>query len=154
MPSLVNNNEKAYVTGTFGNIFNTYSREIIVFKEPIKTVITPNPNPNALFGFGSEQQTPLFTYTPVTGVFQALIKYAGRYGSDEKQNEINSELDAYLAQGPISIKVQGPTKDFIINGKTEKIVVDGLTSIVNGDNYRPQFFWGAQYYIFDLQVIQ
>jgi hypothetical protein len=154
MSSLVSQNEKNYVINTFSGIFDTWSREIIVFKEPIKTAIIPNPNPNALFGFGSEQQTPIFSYTPVTGVFQALIKYAGRYGSDSKQNEINSELDAYLAHGPVSIKVQGPTKDFIINGKTDKIIVDGLTTIIDGDTYRPQTFWGTQYYIFDLQVIQ
>ena len=154
MPSLVNNNEKAYVVNTFYSIFETWSRPITIYKQPIKVPIIPNPNPNALFGFGSEQQTPLFDYIPVTGTFQALIKYAGRYGSDDKQNNINSELDAYLADGPISIKVQGDCKDFLINGTTEKIMIDGIFAIMDGNLYRPQFFWGSQYYIFDLQTIK
>jgi hypothetical protein len=154
MPSLITDLQKTYVTGVFGNVFDTFSRPIIIYKEGIKTPVPTLPNNTAIFGFGQNQSQQLFSFTPVTGIYPAIIKYAGRYGSEEKEDILNSNIDAYFGNGPISIKIRGDTKDFIINGHTEKIQIDGVMCILDSKEYRPQFLWGSQFYIFDLQIIK
>ncbi len=150
MPSLVSQQDMATTTTMFNNIFDTWSRPVIIYKEPIKTQISPQA-PDALFGFGQSQSTELFTYEPVTGVFMALIRYQDRYASKEKGDEFQAEIEKYISDGPLSIKVRSDCKDFIVNGKTQKVEVDGFTYILSAVDPRPQFFWGNQFYIFDCE---
>lgn len=151
MPSLVTANEMSLTATMFNNIFDTWSRPIIVYKEPIKTQVVPQDS-SALFGFGPTQGIELFTYAPVTGIFQGLIRYQNRYASKEKGDEFQSEIDEYIADGPVSIKVRSDCKDFIMyNGKTQRLEVDGFPYILSAVDPRPQLFWNTEFYIFDLE---
>ena len=140
----------SFIATIIDNIFDTYSRQIIIYKQPIEQQVSPQPQ-GALFGFGQIQQNQLYTYTPVTGVFQAIIRYSDRYASTEKDNELQSEVDEYITEGPVSIKVQQNCKDFIINGVTDKIKIDGETYILDGVDPKAKFLFGSQYFIFDLE---
>ena len=150
MSSLVSTTEMSNTANMFNSIFDTWSRNIIIYKEPIKQQILPQ-NPNSLFGFGVTQSTELFNYIPVTGIYPALVRYNDRYASKSKQDEFQSELNKYVTEGPLSIKVRVDCMNFIVEGKTEKIQVDGFDYILDGIDPRVHYFWGNEFYIFDLE---
>lgn len=153
MSSLVSQSEMNDTAGIFQNIFETWSRNITIFKEPVKQEVFPQPT-NSLFGYGPSQDVQLLNYTPVTGVFPALIRYAARFASKEKGDELQPQINEYIPDGACSIKVNADCKDFIVNGRTEKIQVDGYMFILDGVDPQTQFFWNSQYFIFNLEKKQ
>lgn len=150
MASLVSDIQKTATAQIFENIFDTWSRTIVIYKEPIRTQVVPQ-DPNAIFGFGGMQNTDLFTYTPVTGIFQAMIKYQSKYGSMGGDDLFQGELNTYISDAPVSIKVRKDCSDFILNNKTERIDVDNLSYILKVATPNPQVFWNTEYYIYDLE---
>ena len=77
MPSLVTQSEVDVFTGDFQNLFDTFKRPIIVWKEPKKTFTTIENN--VYVGYGAESVKTNVTYTPQSGQFQAM-------GLDERVN--------------------------------------------------------------------
>jgi hypothetical protein len=146
MPSLISTTEKTVLTGIFGDIFDTFARDIVVYKEPIKTAIPVNPG-NFVYGFGEEQGQDSFTYTEVTGVFPAVV----RYGTQPQDVTQNADINAYIADGEVSIKVRKNCRDFINNGKTEKIVFDDRTFFLDSDE-KKQTFLSSEFFIFKLKA--
>lgn len=150
MSSLVSDNEKNATSQIFESVFDTWSRPILVYKEPLKTQIVPQDS-SALFGFGQMQATDIYTYTPVTGAFQAMIRYQNKFGSMGGDDLFQGELNTYISDAPVSIKVRKDCSDFILNNKTERIDVDGLSYILKVATPNPQVFWNVQYFIYDLE---
>ena len=56
MPSLISDTEKANLTGIFGDIFDTFSREIYIYKQPQK-VVPSGVTINTAFIFGYNMKT-------------------------------------------------------------------------------------------------
>ena len=54
MASLISDTEKANLTGIFGDIFDTFKRDVIIHKEPTKVVT--DVNINQIFGYGGDSQ--------------------------------------------------------------------------------------------------
>jgi hypothetical protein len=150
MSSLISNCEKEYTNKVFEDVFDTFSRNIIVYKEPLKTQVI-SPDSNAIFGFGQSQQNDIFTYTPITGVFPAMIKYQSRFGSKVGYDLFEGEINTYISDAPVSIKVRQDCSDFILTNKTERIEVDGLPYIMKEAAPNPQIFWNTVYMIYDLE---
>ena len=148
MSSLITLYEKQTTSNVFSDIFDTWSRPIIIYKEPIKTQILPE-NPNNLFGFGSSQSAELFTYTPVSGIYPALIRYQNKFSS--REDTFIPEVNEFTENKPLSIKVKNDCKNFILVGKTIKIQVDNLIYILTNIIPRPELFWNSEFYIFDLE---
>lgn len=144
MANLISPVERAVLTGIFDDIFDTFQRTIIVYKEPVRTLISPVPNTN-LFGFGESQQNDIYTYSGVSGVFPAVIRYGPIPPADYQP-----EMLTYLFASSVSIKVRKDCRDFIQDGKTEKIIVDGLTWILDSDQ-KKQTFLDSAYYVFNLK---
>lgn len=147
MASLISTSEKAIITGIFGNIFDTFSRNIIVVKEPLRIPIVPAPSHN-LFGFGAQQADDTFIYSGVSGIFPAAIHYPIGPSQDAPLTE---EINAFTFQGPISIKVRQDARDFINTNKTIHIIVDGRTFFLDSDENQNASFDG-RYFIFNLRV--
>lgn len=129
MPSLISSTELSIITGILSDVFDTRARSIIVYKEPIKTTISQGAS-NFVFGFGESQQQDAYSYTEVTGVYPAVVKYKT---IDQGEVEDNSEIMARISEDEISIKVRKDCRDFINSGKTEKIVCDDKTYFLNGE---------------------
>ena len=62
------------------------------------------------------------TYTPVTGVFQARVIYKG-----DKPDDRISTVEIQNPATESFIRVKQDCRDFIMEGKTEKITFDGKT---------------------------
>jgi len=146
MPSLISSTERALLTGIFNDIFDTFQRRIVVFKEPTKTSRTVNPN-DAVFGFGEVQTEYGYDYTEVTGVYPAVIRYG------DQQTDLNSDGNFRVPAGSVSIKVKKDCRDFINAGKTEKVEFDNRSFIIESEE-RKQSFLDSEFYLFILKPVK
>ena len=72
---MISINELNNLNNNFLSFFNTFCRNINIFKESIAIPI-PNSNPNqGVFGLGPMQSKQLYTYTQVSQSFPALINF-------------------------------------------------------------------------------
>ncbi len=142
MANLLSSENVAAFTGVLGDHFDTFSRSITIHKEPKKILSSINSN-NSYAGYGETSNQAVFTYVPQSQSFQAIISYKNEQASEVTQ--IGS-----FPLGMIKIKVQEAAADYIKNGKTEKIEVDGKSfNAVTED--KVQHYLGLQYYMFFLQ---
>ena len=144
MPSLVSQSEVDVFTGDFQNLFDTFKRPIIVWKEPKKTFTTIENN--VYVGYGAESVKTNVSYTPQSGVFQAMIRY-----TDKQKAEYLEPLQIMELAGDCRIKVEQPARDYIKQGKTEKIVIDGKSFNVQTDE-AVKYFFGVRLYVFHLKA--
>tara|TARA_Y100001972_G_C7585511_1_gene293572 strand:+ start:183 stop:623 length:441 start_codon:yes stop_codon:yes gene_type:complete len=142
MASLVSSGEKAALSGVFDDVFDTFKRDITIYKEPIKTL---NSISEAnIFGYGDASNQLNYTYTSETGVFPALIKY-----SDEQQENYYSDLAGGISKGDVRIKVKKDCRDFIEGGKTEKVEFDDKTwNVTSEDSVRR--FLDSEFFVYYL----
>lgn len=146
MPSLISTTERANLTGIFNDIFDTFCRQLIVYKEPTKVRTSYDPA-NMVYGFGETQQEEPYTYTQNTGVYPATIRYKGQ-GANFVAN-----LDALIPEGGCSVKVKSDAKDYIVNGKTERLVIDNKVYKLDSDE-KKQAFLDSNFYVFILRLVK
>lgn len=145
MPSLLTDIEIANATGVLGDLFDTFSREILVYKEPKK--IINQISTNSLPGYGEAAIKTNITYIPVSGAFQAKVKY-----NPKQDLELLPELKSRVSKGIVKIKVEQEAKNFIVgNGKTEKIMIDNKPYNVITDATMKRFIT-SEYFIFFLEA--
>lgn len=148
MSDFLTTGERAAISGDMDMIFDTMSkgRTITIVKSPIKTVIQVVNNNNA-FGFGDDQQEPIYSYTPVSGVFPAIIVYPRNHLSP-----LSAELNARIYAGKITIKVKQDCRDFLRDANAvNTIILDGKNFDIEGEERR-QMFLNDTYYLFDLEA--
>ena len=151
MASFLSATEQAGIRNVFSGSFDTWSRNITIYKEPIKTPVAPFPiTNNNLFGFGEEQQETTYTYTDVTGVYPAIIKYGDIGGNLSAGAPVMPEPNAITLASTVLIKVRPDARHFINNGPTSKIIVDGREYVLDSDE-RLQTFCGSEYYVFSIK---
>jgi len=147
MPDLLTSTERAAITGGFVDNFDTFSRSITIFKEPVKIIVSA-PSANTVFGYEDNQNVVNYTYLPVSGVFNARVIYNRKGKMDDKVSEIES---AYT-DGDCSIKVKENCLSFIQSGQTEKINFDDkFWKIIGGPKI--QNFLGLKLFVFSLDEI-
>jgi len=145
VPNLVNTTQRAILTGFLGDHYDSFKRNIVIFKEPINTINNIN-NDNYL-GYNETQQLQNYTTTTVSGIYPAIIN-----SLNNQPQDLITEIKAINAggKGKIKIKVEQPARDYINNGKTELILVDGNPFNLAGGE-RIQNYLGLVYYIFELE---
>ena len=146
MSSLINSGDKAVVSGIFNDIFDTFKRNIVIWKEPIKTVTTINES--YLYGYGNPANLINYTNSPVSGVFPAVVKY-----NDSMDAGYDSNTAAYWPEGYVRIKVQEPTKLFLESGKTERIDIDEKSFNVASE-MTPKKFLSSEFYVYHLKEVK
>ncbi len=144
MPSLITSSDVTSLTGDAFNHFLTFCRDIVVFKEPIKTVVSSSSDVYAGYGNSSEQQN--VTLTPVSGIYSAIVKY----NDDQKEGDPILNLNTTIPNGRARIKVAESGKVFIEAGKTECIDLDGYKYNL-ASTARVQNFLGLKFYVYYLE---
>lgn len=154
MSSLLSASETSGILSVFESSFDTWSRNITIFKEPLKTAVSPAPstqdNP---FGFEEHQQDELYTYTAVSGIYPAVIRYSDIEGNLSEKAPLLPEPLFHVYAGTINIKVRKDCRDFLNEGTTDRILVDGRTYLPESDE-RKQTFCNSEYYVFTLRKTQ
>ena len=116
MASLVSDAQKLAYSNVFNDIHDTFARPIIIYKIPIKTVISSNLNYN--FAYGNEQEGMDMVYTPVSGIFQARISWldpSSLNGFKDIKEEVHGNV--------VKLKVKKDVFDFLDNA--EHVEIDG-----------------------------
>lgn len=144
MPSLVSETERANLTGIFNDIFDTFKRPIVVWREPIK--VARATTEETLFGYGDSQPEQQYDYTPQSGAFEATIRYPSR-----QPVGVSTDSRTELSEGQVSIKVKRECRDYIKEGKVDKIIVDERSFVLDDDE-RKSTFLDSEFYIFILRA--
>jgi hypothetical protein len=153
MSSLVSETERQGILAVFEQSFDTWCRDIIVYKEPLKSTVAPSPDADNVFGFGDNQQDPVYTFsTPVTGYFKAVIKDPDIESATRQASEISPEIIARIVNNPISMKVRADAHRFLEDGPNQKVVdiLGEITYYVNGHPCL-QTYMGSKYWVYPLR---
>lgn len=150
MAGLMTATEQTNLAADMERVFQTFERptQIVVWKEPLKSVLSPDASNSLPIGFGDTQADEQYTFTPQSGTFDAIVRYVGF----RKIGELNTIADttALIPTSDVRIKVRQACFDYIESGKTDKISFDNRDFYFNG---KPEFrvFAGATYYIYQLK---
>ena len=143
MSTLISDPEKNNLTGIFNDIFDTFKRQIVVHKEPKRVV--SQVNTASLFGYGDPASSINYTYVPVSGVFDATIKY----NLDQDEQRLGDIPDD-VAVGGVFIKVKETARDYINKGKTEKITFDNKSFKVTSLDANRSFL-NSKFFVYKLE---
>jgi hypothetical protein len=145
MASLLSSTEVSAATGVMQDLFDTFSRPILIYKEPKK--IINQLSTNSLPGYGEAAIKTNISYIPVSGIFEAKVKY-----NPKQELELLPELKSRVSKGVVKIKVEREARDFIVqNGRTEKIVIDNKPYNVITDDTMKRFLT-SEYFVFFLEA--
>lgn len=152
MSSFLNASQIETLTGTFARHFEQYSSGIgnyvTVYKEPIK--VFNNVNSVNVYGYDSQDNNANteITYTEVSKTFPAMILN----GKDIK-GEQSLQLKLGFTLSDLFIKVDEENRNYLMNGKNERAIINGLTYDIGAD-YGTQNYFGLKYYYFKCEEKQ
>ena len=134
-------------SGAYGKHFNTFKRNIIVSKEPTRTIALTNRQSAPVFGYDSASNEVQYSYAAVTGQYMAMVTYSSL---DQKTEELE-DIKNVVGKGRVRIKVEKAARDFIEDGrKTENIQFDNKTfNVITFDGV--QNYLGLEYFVYYLQ---
>lgn len=147
MAGFVTNNQIFILTGTYSKHWDTFKKQIIIVKEPIRNEVTVNTNNSPIFGYGDAGQPPAsVTYTIVTGVYDAQVTIELFQDVAELEDVKN-----VIGHGQLTIKIKQDARDFIEDGrKTERFDYDG--SSYNKFSFGAETnFFGLKFYTYHLE---
>tara|TARA_Y100000004_G_C8919154_1_gene414599 strand:- start:64 stop:504 length:441 start_codon:yes stop_codon:yes gene_type:complete len=146
MADLLTTTERQNISGIIDDVFDTFKRDIVVYKEPTKSVT--DVDLDFMFGYDTESQSSNYTYTQVTGAYQATIKYI-KSNVDDTSEILNTQIENQVAR----IKVNRSARDFIENGSNEKVTFDSKNfEFISNDT--PKIFLGNTYYYYFVKEIR
>jgi hypothetical protein len=138
MADLLSNVQKSIYADVFNDIHDTFSRPITVWKTPLKTVISSDPDFNFLYG---DQPDLDVEYTPVSGVFDCRIQW-----QDPKSTQYLTNAPDGVPANMCRIKAKQDLLDFL--GDAIKIEIDGRTVESYGSSQPHGLFNNDFYNIF------
>jgi len=136
------------MTGACLNHFDTFKRNILIYKEPLKILSRAYNQTNFYAGYEEQSEPDAITYSGVSGTFSALVDYG--------RNERNQRIDVantQVTQETLRIKVREDARNFIRNGKTEKIEFDNNSFNIVGEEV-VQNYMGLAFYFYTLKLIK
>jgi len=148
MASLISTSERTGITAAFNDIFDTFKRQIVVYKEPIK--VLADLNSDMFFGYDLpfEAKPANYSYQIVSGSYYAMVRYA-----DDMSSEDTHELNSSIPEGQVRVKVQVDAFNFIESGKTEKIMFDDKNYNLVSESSVAKFL-DSTFYVYHLREIK
>lgn len=145
--SLLSLTEIASLTGVYNSLFDTFKQEIVVIKEPIRTVVA-NSSPD-LWKYGNTSNESNYTYTPVSGIFFGLVDV-----DLKPKDTFLSDIEQKAQSETVSIQVYQNFRDYIHNGvKTQAIVIKNYNYELMSDDIRDPFL-SLDIYQYRLKLIK
>ncbi len=144
MATLISSDEIAVLTGIFYDNFQTFAffNTIRVNKSPLETII--NTGLNYSYGYGGASQENNIVYTPVYQDFNAIVKYNT---PTDKITMTDIKID--LSDGEAMIKVDNSARNYIEDGKTENVNLNGYTYNIISDA-KVQNYLGLRFYYYKI----
>lgn len=151
--NLLSTNLKSIASGAINNLFDSFSRNITIYKTPQRVIISEGSGYN--FAFGNTDSNVEIENVILSGVFPAKIKYDPEqeriFGNIRQQDEVQS-LREMLLKGRVKVTVRPDAHEFLKD--CEQVQIDGKTVRVRSD-YRPHFPFGAiELYNYYFEAVQ
>ena len=145
--SLLSQSEITSFTGEAIALFNTQKvfNTIVVVKEPQK--IISDISADVLPGYGNTSNLDNVTYVPVSGVFNGILINPTK----DYINKLFQSVPIFLTEGDKILKVDKEARDYINNGKTERIIVNNDEIFNVKSDSMTRNFGGLNYYYYHLQ---
>ena len=148
MASLLPDADKLSFKNSIIDLFDTFARDIVIHKEPKKIVSQINPSNPPMPGYGNDSNPENITYQPESKTFKAMIRYG-----DKQTVSADDFAGMQIPRGTVSIKVQEDAREYINNGSTEKVDLDGKSfKVATSDSVKDHF--GYQLYVYFLEEIK
>jgi hypothetical protein len=145
MPSLLTDSEIVGITGAFGDVFDTFAKRVIIWKEPKK--IISDLNLNFLYGYEDDaSSSAAVTYEAVSGIYSGLMSRQGKRGDDDR----HYSAGFFLPDNQVRVKVEGDARDFINSGINERLVIDDKNYNIVGKEQQIDFLT-KKYFVFLLE---
>lgn len=144
--SIISSSIKSEFSAAVQALYDDLKLPIIVHKSPIQTIANVNNNP--IYGYGESSEQSNITYTPVSGIFNARV----RFDNPVSANPTNPtrELNFRIPKGGAVIETELDCKDYILNGKTERIDIEGKSFNIISD-WSSHNYLGLKFYYFTLE---
>ena len=145
---LITLEQQSQLSGIFAEHFPLFSTQssnfVTIVKTPVQTI--NNINANVLAGYGSDNMnlSDISYLPPVTGTYPAIIIYPKQLDTTQF-----GQLKFAIDENQVMIKIEEDAKNFILNDKTERIIIDGQA--YNPElTFKVQSFLGLKYFYFRL----
>tara|TARA_R100000005_G_C4997623_1_gene204316 strand:+ start:747 stop:1190 length:444 start_codon:yes stop_codon:yes gene_type:complete len=138
-----NFNTEAF-TKAYGEFFDYFKKEVVVYKEPKKTV--SDVQLSFLYGYGTDSNGDNYEFTPVSGVFSGLVVYRNNI-PDTQLTEINVEMP----DKQLMLKVEEKAKDYINNGRNDSLIIDDKKFFIKSRDIK-EVFLTKNYYVYTLEL--
>ena len=99
-------------------------------------------------GYGEGSVPENVELVPVSSSFSAMINYG-----DKQSTKTEGVAGVTVPKGQVSIKVKKDARDYIMNGRTERIEFDNKSfNLISRDSVKYHF--GLSLYVFYLEEVQ
>ena len=90
--SIISQSIKDEFASSVLELYNDLKSQVIIHKAPTQTITNINNNP--IYGYGNESDQSNITYTPVSGIFEACVRYDNPLSQNADQNvrELNYKI--------------------------------------------------------------
>ena len=146
--SLLSDAEKNEIRDAYGEFFETFRQTITVHK--VSEIIVADVNLDQIFGYEEAANPTNNSYQHENKDFHALVVYPTK---GDQNLGVMTEMAATIPEGEIRVKVCEDCKDYIQDGKTEKIVVKNKNYTLISTEAHPNNILEG-YYIFKLKEIK
>lgn len=144
MASLINDLEKGIYSAARLDIFDTFARDITIYTFPEQTVIASTEDYNHFY----QNDKQYVSYTPVSGVFRANVKYNDKQElQKENQGPGSQQINVSEFLGDVRIKVKQDAYQYLMD--KQEIEFDG-TKFMLSSAPRPHGLFDVQLYTFFL----
>ena len=148
MGSLLTDADKLSFKESIIDLFDTFSRDIVIHKEPKKKITQVNPTDPVLPGYGHDSNPTNVEFIPESKIFKAMIRY-----NNKQDVETDHFAGTQIPTGMVASKVQKDARDYIREGATEKIVLDGKSfKVASSDAVKDHF--GYALYVYFIEEIK
>lgn len=138
MPSLIPTGTILALTGAYNDHFDTFASEIVIIKEPIKSIVSTSSV--VLPGYREESNETNYTLTLVSGIFSGLV-----WTAKDQTLKFHDETNDKIPLGEVRIKVKEDARRYLSEGKTEAIKIGDVYYNQVTDEGRRTFLGTVQY---------
>lgn len=148
MASLLTPAQKQKAESLLDAVFDTYKRDVIIYKTPLATIVYSDPSYNYSYAPEISQQDSQ-TYTPQSGVLSATITYI-KSEDAHKLDFLKADARFVATKSVVKICVREDGKNLLQN--TERIEFDNRNYNLL-TTFRPRGLFSPNYYDFWLQAV-
>lgn len=149
MASLLTESEKSLYNDVMDDLHDTWAREVTGYKDPVKTVSTPNVGYNSIYGTRGISQP--ISNSPQSFTFNARILHGKEAEEDYLEDDsMNSQNKIKIPAGMCRLKIKA--EDYAEVSEAKRFDFDGKKWILESD-FRPHGLIGSvKFYTFFVRM--